>query len=170
MEFLQITSPEDYRVEQIYSSYCTTFCEDERRDWEKLVPLFTNPKVKIISVLHESKNIGYLILWELSTYTFVEHFEVFEEFRNQKLGSHITKYLFENYPRIILEIEPEHVNENAARRYAFYQRNGFCLIDEMYVQPSYGKGKRPLNLWLLSNYTPENVKDIKDEIYDIVYH
>lgn len=170
MEFLQITSPDDYRVQEIYNSYCKTFPEDERRDWEKLITLFSNPKAKIISVLHDSKNIGYLILWELSNYTFVEHFEVFEEFRSQKLGSHITKYLFENYPRIILEIEPEHLNENAARRYAFYQRNGFRLIDEMYVQPSYGKGKKPLDLWLLSNYTPENVIEIKDEIYDIVYH
>ncbi|AZA58917.1 GNAT family N-acetyltransferase [Chryseobacterium shandongense] len=170
MEFLQITSPEDYRVQEIYRSYCNTFPEDERRDWEKLITLFSNPKAKIISVLHDSKNIGYLILWELSNYTFVEHFEVFEEFRSQKLGSHITQYLFENFPRIILEIEPDHLNENAARRYAFYQRNGFRLIDEMYVQPSYGKGKKPLNLWLLSNYTPENLNNVKDEIYDIVYH
>lgn len=170
MEFLQITSPEDYRVQEIYKSYCNTFPEDERRDWEKLITLFSNPKAKIISVLHDSKNIGYLILWELSNYTFVEHFEVFEEFRSQKLGSHITQYLFENFPRIILEIEPDHLNENAARRYAFYQRNGFRLIDEMYVQPSYGKGKKPLNLWLLSNYTPENLNNVKDEIYDIVYH
>jgi ribosomal protein S18 acetylase RimI-like enzyme len=170
MEFLQITSPEDYRVQEIYKSYCNTFPEDERRDWEKLITLFSNSKAKIISVLHDSKNIGYLILWELSNYTFVEHFEVFEEFRSQKLGSNITQYLFENFPRIILEIEPDHLNENAARRYAFYQRNGFRLIDEMYVQPSYGKGKKPLNLWLLSNYTPENLNNVKDEIYDIVYH
>lgn len=170
MEFLQITSSEDYRVEEIYNAYCSTFPEDERRDWDKLSTLFSHPKVKIISVLHESENIGYLILWELSNYTFVEHFEVFEKFRSQKLGSHITKYLFDNYPRIILEIEPEHSSEDAARRYSFYQKNGFRLIDEMYVQPSYGKGKKPLDLWLLSNYTPENLKEIKDEIYDIVYH
>ncbi|SDH97540.1 hypothetical protein SAMN05421846_10397 [Chryseobacterium taeanense] len=170
MEFLQITSSEDYRVQEIYSAYCTTFPEDERRDWEKLTTLFSHPKAKIISVFHESQNIGYLIVWELSNFTFVEHFEVFEEFRSQKLGSHITGYLFENYPRIILEIEPEHFGENAARRYSFYQKNGFHLIDEMYVQPSYGKDKKPLDLWLLSNYTPENVKEVKDEIYDIVYH
>jgi hypothetical protein len=30
MEFLQITSPEDYRVQEIYKSYSTTFPEDER--------------------------------------------------------------------------------------------------------------------------------------------
>lgn len=90
MEFLQITSPEDYRVQEIFESYCTSFPEDERRDWDKLLPLFTHPNVKIISVSHEAQNIGYLIIWGLSGYTFVEHFEVFLQFRSQKLGSHIT--------------------------------------------------------------------------------
>ncbi len=170
MEFLQITSSEDYRFQEIYNSYCIAFTEDERRDRDKLSLLFSNPKVKIISVLHETKNVGYLIIWELSTYNFVEHFEVFEEFRNQKLGSYITQYLFENHPRIILEIEPEHLGEDAKRRYSFYQKNGFSLIDEMYVQPSYGKGKKPLDLWLLANYIPENLQEVKDEIYDVVYH
>jgi len=170
MEFLQITSPDDYRVQQIYHSYSTTFPEDERREWPQFIKLFEHPNVKVISVLNNTENIGYLIIWEFSNHVFVEHFEVFSEFRNQKLGSYITDYLFKNYPRIILEIEPEHLNEDAKRRFSFYQRNGFNLIDEMYVQPSYGEDKKSLKLWLLANYSPENLKDVKDEIYDIVYH
>lgn len=170
MEFLLITSPEDYRIKDIYHSYSSTFPEEEIRDWNQFIKLFTNPHAKVISVLHESKPIGYLIIWELSHYIFVEHFEVFAEFRNQKLGSHITGYLFKNYSRIILEIEPADAGEDAKRRYSFYQKNGFSLVDEMYVQPSYGEGKKSLNLWLLANYSPENIKEIKDEIYDIVYH
>lgn len=170
MEFLQITSPDDYRVQQIFNSYSTTFPEDERRDWYKFIQLFCHPKVKIISALNNSKNIGYLIIWELSNYIFVEHFEVFSEFRNQKLGSYITEYLFKNHQRIILEIEPEHLNEDSKRRFSFYQRNGFNLIDELYIQPSYGEGKKTLELWLLANYFPENLKEVKDEIYDVVYH
>lgn len=170
MEFLQITSPDDYRIKQIFNSYIATFPEDERRDWYKFVRLFVHPKVKVLSVLNNTENIGYVIIWELSNYVFVEHFEVFSEFRNQKLGSRITDYLFKNYPRIILEIEPEHLNEDSKRRFSFYQRNGFSLIDEMYIQPSYGDGKKSIELWLLANYFPENLKDVKEEIYDIVYH
>jgi ribosomal protein S18 acetylase RimI-like enzyme len=170
MEFLQITSPDDYRVQQIYHSYSTTFPEDERREWSQFIKLFEHSNVKVISVLNDTENIGYLIIWELTNYVFVEHFEVFSEFRNQKLGSHITDYLFKNYPRIILEIEPEHLNEDAKRRFSFYQRNNFNLIDETYVQPSYGEGKKSLNLWLLANYIPENLEEVKEEIYDIVYH
>ncbi|SDQ31512.1 hypothetical protein SAMN05421664_1105 [Chryseobacterium soldanellicola] len=170
MEFLPITSADDYRVQEIYSSYSKTFPEDERRDLKEFTALFSKENVKIISVSHESKNIGYLIIWELSNFTFVEHFEVFAEFRSQKLGPYITNYLFENYPRIILEIEPEHLGDDAKRRYSFYQKNGFNLIDEMYVQPSYGEGKNSIKLWLLANYFPENLSEVKDEIYDIVYH
>jgi hypothetical protein len=68
-------------------------------------------------------------------------------------------HLLENYPRIILEIEPEELND-AKRRYSFYQRNSFSLIDTTYVQPSYGEGKQSLNLWLLANYSPENVEEL----------
>lgn len=170
MVFNPIISPDDYRIEAIYASYITSFPEDERRDWTKFVQLFTHPKVKFFSVFHDGNNSGYVVIWELSDFIFVEHFEVFSEFRNQKLGSEILDYLKKNYPRIVLEIEPEHLNENSKRRFSFYQNNGFNLLDEMYIQPSYGDGKSKLNLWLLGNFNPTNLAELKDEIYDTVYH
>lgn len=169
MEFLQITSSEDHRVEQIYSSYTSTFPIDEQRDKEQFTDLFSNPKVRIMSAVHDSETIGYLILWELSSFVFVEHFEVFETFRSKKLGSHIIGHLLATYPKVILEIEPEDLGEDAKRRYSFYQRNSFSLIDSTHIQPSYGEGKQPLHLWLLANYSPENVEEIKHEICTTVY-
>lgn len=169
MEFLPITSAEDHRVQEIYTSYTTTFPVDEQRDKEQFLDLFSNPKVSFMSVVHESEAVGYLILWKLSSFVFVEHFEVFEAFRSKKLGSYIIGHLLENYPQIILEIEPENLNEDAKRRYSFYQRNSFTLIDTTYIQPSYGEGKQSLNLWLLANYTPANVEELKNEICDTVY-
>lgn len=170
MEFNHITSPDDYRIKQIYSSYTYSFPEDERRDWIKFVQLFTHPNVKVFSVFNESENIGYVIIWELSDFIFVEHFEVFAEFRNQKAGSKIIDLLKENHPRIILEIEPENLNEDSKRRFSFYQKNGFSLIDEMYIQPSYGNGKKKLNLWLLANFQPTDLGETTNEIHDVVYH
>lgn len=170
MEFLPVSTADDFRVEKIVSAYTTTFPEDERRDLNKFLDLFENPKSKIISILDNSENIGYLIIWELTDRIFVEHFEVFEEFRSKKYGSKILELLSQHHPRIILEIEPENLDEIAKKRYTFYLKNGFTLIDENYIQPSYGEGKNPLDLWLLANYTPENIQEIKEEIYDIVYH
>lgn len=169
MEFLPITSAEDHRVQEIYTSYTTTFPVDEQRDQEQFVGLFSNPRVKFMSAVHESETIGYLILWELSSFVFVEHFEVFEAFRSKKLGSHIMDHLSESYPNIILEIEPAELSEDASRRYSFYQRNNFSLIDTTHIQPSYGEGKKSLNLWLLANYTPEHVEELKNEICNTVY-
>ncbi|RKE71949.1 GNAT family N-acetyltransferase [Chryseobacterium sp. AG363] len=169
MEFLPITSSEDPRVQEIYTSYSTTFPVDEQRDKDQFDSLFSNPYVEFTSVIHESEAIGYLILWKLSSFVFVEHFEVFEAFRSKKLGSHIMNHLSDNYPQIILEIEPAELSEDASRRYSFYQRNNFSLIDTNHVQPSYGEGKKSLNLWLLANYTPENVEEAKKEIHKIIY-
>ncbi|WNI35842.1 GNAT family N-acetyltransferase [Chryseobacterium sp. SG20098] len=169
MEFLPITSSEDPRVQEIYTSYSTTFPVDEQRDKDQFDSLFSNPYVEFMSVIHESEAIGYLILWKLSSFVFVEHFEVFEAFRSKKLGSHIMNHLSDNYLQIILEIEPAELSEDASRRYSFYQRNNFSLIDTNHVQPSYGEGKKSLNLWLLANYTPENVEEAKKEIHKIIY-
>lgn len=169
MEFLEITSHEDFRVSEIYSSYCSTFPDCERRDESQFHNLFSKPGVKVFSLLDGLKTVGYIIVWELSTGVFVEHFEIFSEFRSQKYGSEIIKDLFKNYSNIILETEPEDLNEDAARRINFYRRNGFDIIDENYVQPSYGEGKDSLNLWLMANWKPENPDRIKEEIYDIVY-
>ncbi|MDG4653634.1 GNAT family N-acetyltransferase [Chryseobacterium arthrosphaerae] len=169
MEFLPITSTGDHRIQEIYASYTTTFPVDEQRDQQQFLDLFSNPKVGFMSVVHESEAVGYLILWELGSFVFVEHFEVFEAFRSKKLGSHIMTHLLENYPKIILEIEPAELSDDAQRRYSFYQRNSFELIDTTYVQPSYGEGKQSLNLWLLANYSPENVEEIKSIICKTVY-
>nr|WP_315032618.1 GNAT family N-acetyltransferase [uncultured Chryseobacterium sp.] len=169
MEFLPITNAEDHRVQEIYNSYISTFPIDEQRDKEQFMDLFSNPKVSFMSVVHDAEAIGYLILWKMSSFVFVEHFEVFEDFRSKKLGSQIVSHLTENYPDVILEIEPAELSEDAARRYSFYQRNNFSLIDTTHIQPSYGEGKQSLKLWLLANYTPENIEELKKEICDIVY-
>lgn len=169
LEYLQVHASDDFRATQIFKSYCETFPEDERRSQEQFQSLFSYPNVKVISVLKDLKSIGYLIVWELSNSVFVEHFEIFSEYRSLKFGSEIISDLFRDYSHIILEAEPETLNIDAQRRIDFYKRNGFTIIDKQYLQPSYGEGKSPLKLWLLANWQPEKLDWIKEEIYDIVY-
>lgn len=169
MEYLPIPSYDDFRVPPIYQSYTSSFPEDERRSETQFRELFHHPIVKVYSVQDQANNIGYLIIWELSGFVFVEHFEVFQPFRSKKYGSVIIGHLFKNHPKIVLEAEPEQHDELAKRRIGFYQRNGFGVIDTQYIQPPYGAGKNPLNLWLLATWNPENITKIKEEIYDVVY-
>ena len=169
MEYLQVSTADDFRADYIYKSYCSSFPEDERRSQDQFRQLFSNPKVKVHTILNDLDNIGYLICWELTDFVFIEHFEIFSEFRSLKFGSDMLSHLYRTYSHIVLEAEPQHLNEDAARRIAFYKRNGFSVIDESYVQPCYEAGKNPLNLWLLANWQPEKTDWIKEEIYDVVY-
>ncbi|MBP0612184.1 GNAT family N-acetyltransferase [Chryseobacterium sp. cx-311] len=169
MEYLQVSAADDFRAEHIYKSYCSTFPEDERRSKDQFRQLFKNPKVKVLAILNELDNIGYLVLWELTDFVFIEHFEIFSEFRSLKYGSEMLAHLFRTYSHVVLEAEPEHLNDDAVRRIAFYSKNGFSVIDENYVQPCYEEGKNSLQLLLLANWAPEKTDWIKEEIYDVVY-
>lgn len=169
MEFIKITDSEDFRVKNIYDSYCRTFAKAERRDESQFIDLFENEKVKVLSILNDSSFIGYLIVWELENFAFLEHFEVFEEFRSQSFGAEILNKLAEEHAHLILETETEHYNEDAPRRIKFYLKNGFQLISDSYAQPSYGEGKSSLELLLFANFKPESLERITENIYDVVY-
>ena len=157
------------KISRIFSTYEKTFPADERRDKNQFLSLIENPACFIFALMTENESVGYVILWELNDFYFLEHFEVFEEFRNRKFGSEILKVLKEKFGNIILESEPTHLNEMAERRINFYLRNGFSIISEKYMQPSYGEGKNSINLFLLSNFIVENIDLIKENIFSTVY-
>lgn len=157
------------KLSRIFYAYERTFPEDERRDKNQFLGLIENPDCFIFAVKNDEDFVGYLILWKLTDFYFLEHFEVFKEFRNLKLGSQILTELQEKFGNIVLESEPSSLDEMAERRINFYRRNGFSIISEDYMQPSYGKGKNSLNLFLLSNFEVSNLQDIENELYSQVY-
>lgn len=157
------------KISKIFNIYAETFPEEERRNKEQFLDLSENPNVYIFSIRNDEISIGYCIFWQLTDFYFLEHFEVFQEFRNQNFGSEILKNLKEKFEKIVLESEPEHLNETAKRRISFYKKNGFIVIDETYVQPSYGDGKPSVNLWLLANFITVNLQEILKKIKNTVY-
>jgi ribosomal protein S18 acetylase RimI-like enzyme len=157
------------KISKIFSRYEKTFPEDERRSKEQFLDLAENPDVFVFLIKNEDETIGYCVIWELSNFYFLEHFEVFEEFRNQKFGEKILESLQEKFEKMILETEPDSLSEIAARRLQFYQRNGFEIVEKNYLQPSYGEGKSSLHLFLMANFEPENVETLIQEIHKIVY-
>lgn len=157
------------KISRIFAVYEKTFPADERRNEEQFLSLLDHPDCFIFGVKNDDDLAGYVILWKCETFYFLEHFEVFEEFRNLKLGSQILSELKEKFSNIILESEPNYLDEMAERRIKFYVRNGFSIISENYIQPSYGEGKVQLNLFLLSNFFVENLEIIEKEIHSKVY-
>ena len=157
------------KISKIFSRYEKTFPEIERRSKEQFLDLAENPDAYVFFIKNEDETIGYCVIWELSSFYFLEHFEVFEEFRNQKFGEKILESLQEKFEKIILETEPNSLSEIAERRLRFYQRNGFEIVEKNYLQPSYGEGKSSVNLFLMANFLPENLEILVNEIYEIVY-
>lgn len=157
------------KVSRIFNRYERTFPEVERRSQEQFLALAEDPDVFVFNINHEDTVIGYVVIWELSDFFFLEHFEVFEEYRNQKYGEQTLEALKEKFGNLILETEPETFSETAKRRLQFYTRNGFSIIEENYTQPSYGDGKASLMLLLLANFSPLTVVDSIKEIHDTVY-
>ena len=157
------------KISRIFSTYEKTFPADERRNQDQFLALLENPDCFIYALKNEENFVGYLILWELDGFYFLEHFEVFEQFRNLKLGSQVLEALKEKFGKIVLESEPNYLNEIAERRINFYQRNEFSIISEDYIQPSYGAGKNAIRLFLLSNFQVEDLKLLEKEIIAKVY-
>ena len=169
MEFIPIKEAESERAKTIFTSYSTTFPEDERRNSKQFQQLFLNQKVEILGIFYEKNFVGYAIIWNLSDFAFLEHFEIFPEFQNQKLGSIFLKQILQKYAHLVLESEPKTLNEDAVRRIKFYENNGFYILQEDYIQPAYSLEKNPLTLWLMANYHPERLEFVKENIYDVVY-
>ena len=157
------------KISRIFNSYEKTFPEDERRDKEQFLNLAENPDAFVFLIKNEDETIGYCVIWELSDFFFLEHFEVFEEFRNQKFGEKILEALKEKFEKLVLETEPDSLSEIANRRLGFYQRNGFEVINENYLQPSYSEGKSSLQLFLMANFLTENLENSIQEIHAVVY-
>lgn len=169
VEFVELLAFEDFRVENIYQSYCATFPEIERRNERQFQQLFKNQHARIFAVLNDFKFVGYFILWELNDFVFLEHFEIFTDFRRLYLGSEVLKKISEINSKIVLETEHEKSSENAIKRIKFYEKNNFQPILETYVQPGYGDGKEKIELLLYANFTPENLTLLVENIYDVVY-
>ena len=157
------------KISKIFSRYEKTFPENERRDKEQFLDLAEDPDAFVFLIKNEDETIGYSVIWELKDFYFLEHFEVFEEFRNQKFGEQILEALKEKFAKIILETEPDSLSEIANRRLSFYQRNGFEVINENYLQPSYSEGKSSLQLFLMANFLTENLENSIQEIHAVVY-
>lgn len=126
--------------------YEDAFPPEERRPVEQMLP--SDPEFKLYAIGEH----GLLTAWEFPEVTYIEHFAVFPESRGQGIGS---KALAELKGSVILEVEPHEAGIEAAKRIAFYERNGFRLLDRDYVQPSYGHGLPPVALKLMLRGTTD---------------
>lgn len=159
IKITKINDEKDSNFGPVWNIYEEAFPADERRTKNKQIELLKNKDYSFYALLEEKDCIGFIAIWELSGYQFFEHFAIKQELRNQGRGTKVVKMLLKNNKKILVEVERPETSHIAKRRINFYKRLGFQLNKYSYVQPSYGNGKSPVKMNLMTSPSEIAEKD-----------
>lgn len=172
MEFKKLNGANSSGFRKAWEIYESSFPPDERRSLSGQMGIFSNRRYRFFAVHDKGRLAGIFTAWKLEKFTFIEHFAVIESLRGQGIGTQLmTEYMFRNRGRIVLETVRLNT-KTAKRRIEFYKRLGFRLNGYDYMQPPYGKGKKPVPCFLMSYPEPitrSEFPKMKEEIYRTVY-
>ena len=153
----------------VYDLMERSFPKEEYRPYPAQRALLGDPAYSIYVAREGHRIVGFAAVWELETILFLEHLAVEPDCRNGGIGTKILQY-FAN-KRTCLEVEPPE-SSLTRRRIGFYERNGFLLNDYPYMQPSLGRGRNPVPLYIMTSggtVTPEEFARVKKLLYSWVY-
>lgn len=158
------TDSPDY--EAIETLLIRAFPESERRDLDAQAYNVDNESVPMICYAAyceaSGQFAGFVTVWTLGDYRYVEHLATSESVRNGGLGGAIIDAVKEMTPRMpmVLEVEPEYSGEMACRRIGFYERHGLRLWrGREYTQPPYRPGGESVRLMIMATDGLDNERD-----------
>ena len=162
-----------HELEAVREIYEKSFPIDERRDCALLLELLScNDAFILEAICSEEAVVGMLSLWQLEGWRFIEQFAIDVAYRGRGIGHEVLQeYLLRSKLPVVLEVEPP-TDYNSRRRIAFYQSLGFVLHDTYrYIQPSYGEGREPVELYLMTYATPQdcNLDRLSNMLHTRVY-
>ena len=170
IQFKRITDAQDPLLTRLMKLYVASFPEEERRDpvqLKKMIDLF--PEMYVNAVYCDEVLSGLVVYWDFDEFYYMEHLAVFPEMRNRQIGKQILDYWAEHLKKLrILEVEPAE-DEMAIRRIGFYNRNGYQVIYQDYIQPSYYKEEEACPLWIMGNISHPDIKRFTEIIKKNVY-
>ena len=82
---LVVINKEEFK--SIYEKMTTSFASDEIRTLEDAYKILDVKEYKVFHLTLNNNNIGFITIWNLDTCTFVEHFVIYEEYRNKGYGT-----------------------------------------------------------------------------------
>ena len=155
----------------IYSEMERNFVPEELREYDFAREAMEHPAFTVYHIEENGDRVGFMTVWELEGFAYLEHFAVYDKYKNQGLGSRALGLLKDRCERIVLEAEPPE-DELKARRIAFYERNGFYANDHFYLQPPYRRAdEERVRLVLMSCPAPlEDCGAAADTIYNGILH
>lgn len=113
--------------------YENAFPPEERRPREAVHPADEAFRLYNISTSQRAVA-GLLTAWDFGRFTYIEHFAVHPSLRGAGIGACALKSFA---CPLLIEVEPPETGHTARRRIAFYERQGFRLLDFPYIQPPY---------------------------------
>ncbi len=157
-------------IKMIYES---SFPDNERRDFTQLVELLDDDRFKLKGIFIDDDLVGFISYWDFNVFMYVEHFAISDVLRNNGLGTHVLQSLLEeNLNKMLLEVDLPS-DPISFKRIKFYERLGFVICHEEYIQPPYGEGKEAVPMLILSKPEIDNTNEFKTivkTIHSEVYH
>nr|WP_320059694.1 GNAT family N-acetyltransferase [uncultured Bacteroides sp.] len=154
MEKLLIESfpPEEYRqldVLRKYTDHCPNFHNN----------IIMNGQIPI----------GFITYWDFGYFSYIEHFAIDPQQRNEGHGKKVLNYLCTqlNTP-IVLEVELP-TTEIAKRRINFYEELRFIVWEKEYHQPPYKTENTSIPMYLMKYGDSDHDIDLT-EVKKIIYH
>lgn len=155
------------------------FPENERRDLDAQAHNVDSDSVPMTCYAAYSGEsgefAGFITVWTLDGYRYVEHLATSESVRNGGIGGAIVDAVTAMEPDVpvVLEVEPESFGEMVRRRIGFYERHGLRLWrGRDYLQPPYRPGGESVRLMIMSTDGLEAERDfdrVVDGIIERVY-
>lgn len=173
MEQLVTLYPTDSLYQEVEREWLEAFPENERRDLDaQRSELANNTLLQAYVWMEEEEWKGAVTCWQLKDCLYIEHLFIRPQWKGQGLGTAILCTISERFQRpIVLEVELP-TDEISKKRIAFYEKNGFSMYPNRYMQPPYRKGDTPFELRLMTNGELNKLlfEQVRAELYQKVYY
>lgn len=150
----------------------SAFPEEERPPFGRLKKRNTERFHFLVATSSDDDEpIGILSYWDFPEFTYIEHFAIAEELRNQGLGKAVfLNFISQLTQQVILEVELPH-DEASEHRIEFYASMGFGQNPHSYVQPSYHHDNTRVPMMIMSKLPldDEEFAEITRQLYHDVY-
>lgn len=152
----------------------TAFPIQERRNADLQREYTDNkPHFHTLVILNENLPIGFLTIWDLESFHYIEHFAIHENYRNKGYGQKVMELIIKEIKGMIVLEAEEPSDDITNRRIKFYQRQGFILQNVPYQQPPYRSEDNWFPMKLMSIHERDffsQYENIKSAIYKEAYN
>ncbi|MDD2952973.1 MAG: GNAT family N-acetyltransferase [Parabacteroides sp.] len=154
MDILEITRKQDPLFSVFKQVYAASFPIFEQRTEEQQERAFQSPNYHLAVYLKENRFIGFISYWNFSTYIYIEHLAIHENFRGQGYGSSLLdEFNKRQHKTLLLEIDPI-TDEVSANRLKFYKKCGFFENGYKHIHPPYRNAYQAHPLIILTTARP----------------